>query len=138
MDILEMGAALLSDKLGTDIDSAALASALGVLLADRSGKVDLAALAGKMASNGELSGIIGSWLGDGANEAISADSIISVFGSDKISAFADQIGVDAGAAAGGLADVIPELIDKSSSGGSLLEMAGGAEGLLGAARSFFK
>ena len=94
-------------------------------------------LASKMASSGELSSILGSWLGDGANQAISANSITSLFGSDKVSAFADQIGVDAGAAAGGLAEVIPQIMDKSSSGGSLLEMAGGAEGLLGAAKSLF-
>lgn len=138
MDILEMGASLLSEKLGINIDTATITSALSGLMADGSGKVDLAGLAGKMASSGELSGIISSWLGDGANQAISADSIMSIFGSDKISTFANQIGVDAGTAAGGLADVIPQMIDKSSSGGSLLEMAGGAEGLLGAAKSFFK
>ena len=133
-----MGASLLSDKLGIDIDSAAITSALSGLLGDGSGKVDLAGLAGKMASSGDLSGILGSWLGDGTNQAISAEGIMSMFGSDKIAAFASQIGVDAGTAAGGLADVIPEMIDKSSSGGSLLEMAGGAEGLMGAAKSFFK
>ncbi len=137
MDILEMGASMLSDKLGLDLDLSSITAALGGLLANESGKLDLGALAGKMASSGELSSVIGSWLGDGANQSISADSIMSIFGSDKIGAFADQLGVDAGAAAGGLADVIPEIIDKSSSGGSLLDMAGGAEGLLGAAKGFF-
>ena len=137
MDILETGASLLSQKLGLDLDASAVTSALSGLLANQSGQLDLGALAGKMASSGELSSVIGSWLGDGANQAISADSIMSIFGSDKIGAFADQIGVDAGTAAGGLADVIPEIMDKSSSGGSLLDMAGGAGGLLGAAKGFF-
>ena len=137
MDILEMGASLLSQKLGLNIDPATVTSALSGLLGAQGGQLDLGALASKMASSGELSSILGSWLGDGANQAISANSITSLFGSDKVSAFADQIGVDAGAAAGGLAEVIPQIMDKSSSGGSLLEMAGGAEGLLGAAKSLF-
>ena len=137
MDILEMGASLLSQKLGLNIDPATVTSALSGLLANQGGQLDLGALASKMAGSGELSSIIGSWLGDGANQAISAESITSLFGSDKVSAFADSIGVDAGSAAGGLADVIPQMMDKASSGGSLLEMAGGAEGLLGAAKSLF-
>ena len=90
-----------------------------------------------MASSGELSNVLSSWLGDGANQAISADTISSLFSSDQLAAFAEKAGVDASSAASGLADVIPEIMDKSSSGGSLLDMAGGAEGLLGAAKSLF-
>lgn len=138
MDILEMGASLLSEKMGLSLDSSTISSALSGLLSDASGKIDLGGLASKMASSGELGNIVSSWLGDGANSPISADSISSIFGSDKLSQFAQQLGVDSGEAAGGLAEVIPEIMDKSSSGGSLLDMAGGAEGLLGAAKSFFK
>lgn len=137
MDVLQTGAALLSEKLGIDIDPAAISSALAGLLGDGSGSIDLAGLVGKMTSNGDLGSIVSSWLGDGANAAISPDSIASLFGSDKLSAFAAQLGVDSAAAADGLADVLPQLLDKASSGGSLLDMAGGAEGLLGAAKSFF-
>lgn len=137
MDILEMGAKLLGDKLGSNLDVSSIGSALGGLLANEAGELDLAGLAGKMASSGELGGIISSWLGDGANDAISAESIMGIFGSDKIGAFASQLGVDSGAAAGGLAEVLPEVMDKASSGGNLLEMAGGASGLLGAAKSLF-
>ena len=36
-----------------------------------------------------------------------------------------------------MADVLRQMMDKASSGGSLLDMAGGAEGLLGAAKGFF-
>lgn len=137
MDIMQMGAKLLSEKLGIDIDPAAVSSALSGLLGDGSGSIDLAGLVGRMTSSGDLGSIVSSWLGDGANAAISPDSIASLFGSEKLSAFAGQLGIDSAAAADGLADVLPQLMDKASSGGSLLELAGGAEGLLGAAKSFF-
>lgn len=137
MNIIEMGASLLSQKLGIDIDPNAVASALNGLLANSQGELDLAGLAGKMASSGDLSAIVGSWLGDGANAPISAESLASIFGSDKIAGFASQLGIDSSTAANGLAEVLPQMMDKASSGGSLLNMVGGADGLLGAAKSLF-
>ena len=137
MDILEMGTALLSEKLGLDLDAGAVAAALGGLLSNEAGELDLAGLVGRMTSSGDLGAIVGSWLGDGANEAISAESITSIFGADKLGEFAGKLGVDVSAATGGLAETLPEMLDKSSSGGSLLDLAGGAGGLLGAAKSLF-
>lgn len=137
MDIIELGAKILSEKLGVNLDPATIAPALSGLLSNSGGELDLAGIATKMASSGDLSSIVGSWLGDGGNAAISADSVMSIFGSDKVAAFASQLGVDSGTAAGGLAEALPEIMDKSSSGGNLLEMAGGASGLLGAAKSLF-
>jgi uncharacterized protein YidB (DUF937 family) len=137
MDIIEMGASLLSQKLGMDIDPNAVASALNSLLSNAKGELDLAGLAGKMAASGDLGSIVGSWLGDGANAPISAESLASIFGSDKMGEFASQLGTDSATAASGLAEVLPQMMDKASSGGSLLNMVGGADGLLGAARSLF-
>lgn len=137
MDIIEMGASLLSEKLGMDLDPNAVVSALGGLLSNADGQLDFAGIASKMASSGELGAIVGSWLGDGANESISAESISSIFGSEKLAEFASQLGTDADAASNGLADILPQMMDRSSSGGSLLDMAGGASGLLGAAKSLF-
>jgi hypothetical protein len=37
-----------------------------------------------------------------------------------------------------MADVLPQLMDKASSGGSLLDSAGGLGSLMGAAQSFLK
>jgi len=136
MDILQLGAQLLSEKLGLEIDADTITSALSSLLGDGQGNIDLAGLASKMASSGELGGLVSSWLGDGANSAISADSIMGLLGENQVSGFASKLGVETGAAASGLADVLPQLIDKASSGGSLLESAGGLGGLMGAAKSF--
>ena len=137
MDILQMGASMLSEKLGTDVDVDGITSALGGLLAGSDGNVDIAGLVSRFAANADFGALLGSWLGDGANEALSADGLMSILGSDKVAGFAEQLGVDTADAAGGLAEVVPEMLDKASSGGSLLDMAGGAEGLLGAAKSFF-
>ena len=138
MDIVQLGAQLLSEKLGLQIDSATLQAALSNLLGDGQGDIDLAQLAGKMASSGELGNIVNSWLGDGANAAISAGSIQALLGNQQISDFASTIGTDSTSAAAGLADVIPQIMDKSSSGGNLLASAGGIGGLMDAAKSFLK
>ncbi|MEE4110898.1 MAG: YidB family protein [Halieaceae bacterium] len=137
MDILQMGSSMLSEKLGTDVDAESISSALSGLLAGPDGNLDLAGLVSRFAANADFGDLLGSWLGDGANAALSPDGLMSILGGDKVAGFAEQLGVDASDAAGSLAEVLPEMLDKASSGGSLLDMAGGAEGLLGAAKSFF-
>jgi uncharacterized protein YidB (DUF937 family) len=137
MDIMEMGASMLSEKLGVDVDSSQIGSALSGLLSNDGGQLDLGGLASKMASSGGLGDIVSSWLGDGENAAISPDTISSLFEGDKLSEFASKLGLDTETASSGLAQVLPDIMDKSSSGGSLLDMAGGADGLLGAAKSLF-
>jgi len=138
MDIMQVAAQLLSDKLGLDVDSDTISSALSSLLGDGKGGIDLASLTSKMAANGDLGGLVSSWLGDGANSAISADSIMSLLGEGPVSSFASKLGTDSASAAGGLAEVLPQLVDQASQGGSLLESAGGLGGLMGAASSFLK
>jgi uncharacterized protein YidB (DUF937 family) len=134
MDITQIGAQLLNDNLGLDIDPQTIQSALSSLLGDGSGNIDLAALTGQFAAGGGLGDVVTSWLGDGTNSPISAETINNVLGSDKVADFAGQLGTDSGSAAGSLADMLPQLIDQASSGGSLLDSAGG---LLGAAKSLF-
>ena len=112
MDFTQLASQLLSDKLGLDINQDTMKSALTSLLGDGGGGIDFAGLASRMASNGQLGSVLKSWLGDGANDAISADSIMDLLG------------------------VLPQIMDKASSGGSLLEKAGGLGGLMGAAKSF--
>ena len=136
MDLIKLGAQLLSDKLGLELDPTTVSSALTGLLGGSGGNIDFAGLATKMASSGELGNIVSSWLGDGANSSISADDILSMLGNSNVADFASKLGTDTETAAGGLADVLPQLIDKASSGGSLLDSVGGLGGLMGAAKSF--
>ncbi|MEH6451514.1 MAG: YidB family protein [Psychromonas sp.] len=132
-----MATELLTNALGGSADSEQASSALSGLLGGSEGNLDLGGLAAKMAGSGDLSSVIGSWLGDGDNAGISADSITSLFGDSAIGDFAAKLGVDPSNAASALSDVLPQLMDQSSEGGSLLDSLGGAEGLLGAAKSFF-
>jgi uncharacterized protein YidB (DUF937 family) len=136
MDINELGAQLLSEKLGVQLDNETISQALSSLLGDGQGGIDLAGLASRMASSGELGNILNSWLGDGANDAISADSLLQLLGENSVSDFASRLGTDTGNAAESLAAVLPQMVDRASSGGSLLESAGGLGGLLNAAKSF--
>ena len=60
-----------------------------------------------------------SWIGTGANLPISADQLTAALGSDKIREIANQLGVPHGDVSGGLADMLPQLIDKLSPNGQL-------------------
>ena len=137
MDILNMGAEMLMQKLGSSVDIDTMKSALSGLLGDGEGSVDLAAVASKMMSSGDLGSMVTSWLGDGDNKSISASSLTSLLGENNIADFAGKVGVDTSTAATGLSDVLPTMIDKASSGGSLLDSVGGADALLGMAKKLF-
>lgn len=135
MDLLQLGAKLLAEKLNLQLDNDTIVTALTTLLGDSNGNVDLAGLAAKMASSGQLSNVISSWLGDGQNDPISPENIIGLLGRGSVDTFASQVGTSSNQAASGLADVLPMIMDKASSGGSLIEAAGGLGGLLGTAKS---
>lgn len=59
-----------------------------------------------------LGDIIASWLGSGANQAISGDQISRVLGSGPLSQVASQLGVGQTDAANQLAQVLPGLLDQ--------------------------
>lgn len=141
--LIKMGASsFISSKLsgdaGSNVNSDMLTSALGSLLGGgNSGSgLDIGNLLANMQSSG-LGDIAKSWLGDGENENISPDQITSMLGSDKISEFASQLGLSKEEAAGGLADALPQMVDKASSGGSVLDSIGGVSGAIGLASKLF-
>jgi len=136
MDLMSLATQLLSDRLGLDVDADTITSSLQSLLGGDNGELNLAGLAARFANSGGLGDVLNSWLGDGANAPISAQTILDVLGRADVSAFADRVGTDTDTAAAGLSDVLPQLLDKASSGGELLASVGGASGLLGMAKSF--
>ena len=79
-----------------------------------------------------------SWLGDGDNAEISGSQLEGLLGSDKIQEAASQLGTDSGSLLNGLKDMIPQVVDKSSSGGNLLDSVGGIGGLASLASKFLK
>lgn len=137
MDILEIGTQLIQEKFGIDLEGGVIADALTSLLGGEGGAIDIQELISRFTAGGGIEDIVGSWLGDGGNSSISVEQIQNILGGDNIANFASQLGIDTSGAAEGLTEVIPQMIDKVSSGGSLLDNLGGAEGVLGLAKKFF-
>ncbi|MGH1543460.1 MAG: YidB family protein [Arenicella sp.] len=138
MDIMKLGAQLLAAKLGNNANSDMVQSAIGSLLGNDSGNgIDLGNLVSGLQGGG-LGNIVESWLGDGDNEEISEQQVEGIFGADKIQEMASQLGADQSEVLAGLKDALPQMVDKSSSAGSLLDSVGGISGLAGLASKFLK
>ena len=137
MDLLKIGGSLIqnnSDDATSGLDVGDIAGALGGLLGNSEGGLDLASLVGGLASNG-LGDVVGSWMGNGENSAISMDQITDLLGSDKISEFASNLGLSEESAKGALADALPQVIDQATSGeggimDEMLAQVGGPKGAM--------
>ena len=127
---MKIAAQLFADKVGSgDLDVGGIASGLKGLLPSNGSDLDIGALVSMFSSQGGgLAAMASSWLGDGDNEALSASSLMSMLGEDKVSEFASNVGVDADTAASGLSDMIPALIDQSSAGGDIVKDIAGSLG----------
>ncbi len=137
MDITRMGAELLKNQLGgsggqsTDMIAGVLQKLIG-----NGDQLDIAGMVAALQSGG-LASIAASWLGDGDNEAISNEQVRQVMGDAKISQAATELGTDEESLLSGLSQALPQMIDKSSSGGSLLDAVGGIGGALDMAKKLF-
>lgn len=65
--------------------------------------------------------IVSSWIGTGENQAISKDQILEALGKDQIQKMAEKVGISQEEASGGLASLLPEIIDKLTPNGKLPE-----------------
>ena len=85
---------------------------------------------------GGMGDVVASWVGTGANQAITGDQLSSVLGSDALSGLASKFGVNPNELAGQLSSVLPGLVDKLTpngqapaaglgNGGDLMGMLGG-------------
>ena len=137
MDILKMGVELLRNSMGgqSGPDTDALSAILQKLIGNGD-QMDLAGMISAMQS-GNLAAIAASWLGDGSNAAVSESQVRDMIGSDKIGAAAAELGTDENALLAGLAKALPEMVDRSSSGGSLVDALGGLDGALNMAKKLF-
>ncbi len=124
MSLVDMAAKVFISQLGSkggNMDVGSVIGALKGLLPTNGGDLDLGAIVGQfMGQGGGLASLAQSWLGNGANEKISASQVMGMLGDSKVSDFASKLGLDKDTAASGLSDMIPQLIDKSSDAGSLL------------------
>lgn len=138
MDLKEFATQIIMQNIGSTNDKGAAASALDDLAGGGKG-FDLGDLVGQFTgSGGDLADKAKSWLGDGANDAISATQVKDALGSDKVEAFARKLGIGADEASNSLSELLPQLIDKSSKGGQLLDSVGGSDGLFSLASKIFK
>ncbi len=139
MSLANIATEIFMKQIGGSGDSSVISSALSTLLGGGSGgDLNLMDIVSKFQSgSGGLGSIVSSWLGDGGNDSISTDQISNVLGNDNIANFASAINVEPQAALGGLQNMIPNLIDQSSSGGSLLDSVGGIGGALNIAKGLF-
>ena len=73
-----------------------------------------------------------SWVGTGANQPISGDQLGQVLGQDTLSALASKIGMEPGAAAGQLSQLLPGIVDKLTPQGQMPQGGlGNANDLMG-------
>jgi len=143
-DLLKQGAELIqsnSDDATTNLDIDSISKALGNIFGGENG-LDLSSIISKV-TDGDLGETISSWLGSGENKPISMDAITDLLGSDKISEFASSLGLSEDSAKGALADAIPNIVDKASSGedsllGDILEKVGGIDGAMDMIGKMFK
>jgi len=120
MNFKALATRVLMDNVNGPRNASRAESALDRLSGSKNG-FNLGEIVGRFQGSGrDVASRTRSWLGDGANESISAAQVKQAIGSDKVAAFARTLGIDSEDASQKLAQVLPELIDKSSQGGSLL------------------
>ncbi|MEO6292663.1 MAG: YidB family protein [Burkholderiaceae bacterium] len=76
----------------------------------------LGGLVGKFQQAG-MGDAIGSWIGTGANQAVTGDQLGNVLGADALSGLAQKMGLNEGDAGSVLAQVLPELISHMTPAG---------------------
>lgn len=89
----------------------------------------LSGIIGKFEQSG-LGGLVASWVGTGKNLPISAQQLEAVLGCEQVQAIASKLGISPAEASGHLAEVLPQVIDKLTPGGTVPQ-SGALDNLLG-------
>lgn len=88
-----------------------LMQAVTGMLSNEGGQGGLGGIMAKFQQAG-LGDVVGSWVGRGENQPVSADQVTSALGPDAIAGLAEKMGVSQGDAASQLSNILPGLIDK--------------------------
>lgn len=129
---MNLAKGMLAQKLGGNSD--AVGGVLDSLLG-QGDKMDIGSLVSGFKEKG-MGDVAESWLGDGENAPVSTDQLKEVLGEGQVAEAAAKLGTDEGSLLSGLQDALPQLVDKASSGGSLLGSLGGLGGMAGMAKKF--
>ena len=70
---------------------------------------------------GGLGDIVSSWVGTGQNADVSGEQIANTLGADKIKEIAGKLGVSDNQVSGGLASLLPQIIDRLTPDGKVPE-----------------
>ncbi len=97
------------------IDPKILMGIVGALMSNGGG---LSGILGKLQQGG-LGDAAASWVGTGANKPVSADALGGALGPDLMGMIASQLGGNQQQAAGTVADLLPDLIDKLTPQGQM-------------------
>jgi uncharacterized protein YidB (DUF937 family) len=66
-----------------------------------------------------LGGLASSWVGNGENQAISAEQIQGVLGEERIKQFAAKVGIPPDQASAKLAEYLPQIVDRLTPNGQV-------------------
>ena len=66
-----------------------------------------------------LGDLMSSWIGKGENLPVSSEQIQQVLGSGQVQQIAEKLGISSDEASSGLADILPQLVDKLTPDGDV-------------------
>lgn len=118
MGLLDQLAGQVMGSLGGQQDGAPQGGAMGAVMAliEQAGGVQ--ALLQQLQQSG-LGAQVASWIGTGANHAISGEQLSAALGGGQLAQVAQQSGIDPSQLSGGLAALLPQVIDHLTPNGEL-------------------
>ncbi|MBU9607985.1 YidB family protein [Burkholderia multivorans] len=115
MGLLDIVGGLIGGQAGGNSQSALITTALEFINNQPGG---LNGLIEKFKAGG-AGEIIGSWVGTGANQPISPDTLQNVLGSDVVGSLASKVGIDPAQASSILAQVLPHVVNHATPNGEV-------------------
>ncbi|AOJ25006.1 MULTISPECIES: YidB family protein [Burkholderia] len=115
MGLLDIVGGLIGGQAGGNSQSALITTALEFINNQPGG---LNGLIEKFKAGG-AGDIIGSWVGNGENQPISADTLQNVLGSDVVGSLASKVGIDPSQASSILAQVLPHVVNGATPNGEV-------------------
>ncbi|HEP6426458.1 TPA: DUF937 domain-containing protein [Burkholderia cenocepacia] len=115
MGLLDIVGGLIGGQAGGNSQSALITTALEFINNQPGG---LNGLIEKFKAGG-AGEIIGSWVGTGENQPISADTLQNVLGSDVVGSLASKVGIDPSQASSILAQVLPHVVNGATPNGEV-------------------
>ena len=101
-----------------DQDPAARSGLMGSVMSMIDSAGGVPALLQKLKESG-LQDQVASWIGTGANQAVSGDQVTQALGDEQLAQVAQQAGIEPAQAATGMAQLLPQIIDHLTPNGSV-------------------